>query len=193
MDSDMTKRKIFFLAIDKLRYVMMLGGVLVMLSFLSCATQRGAGASTTIIEKDSSDVRVEIRTEYVIDTLYVEIPAQTAERTTQDSISHLENDYAESDARINPDGSLFHSLNTKPQKKPMEYQKPIEHKDSVRIEYKYKDKEVKVPVEVEKKLSWWQSTSITFFPYSLILILGMAGWIFRKPLGRLLKLLKVLV
>lgn len=193
MDSGMNKRKFFSLAIDNLRYVGMLGGVLVMLSFLSCATQRGSGTTTTIIEKDSSDVRVEIRTEYITDTLIIEIPAQTAERTTQDSISHLENDYAESDARINPDGSLFHSLNTKPQKKPMEYQKPIEHKDSVRIEYKYKDKEVKVPVEVEKKLSWWQSTSIRFFPYSIILIIGMAGWIFRSPIGKLWKFIKVLV
>ena len=54
----------------------MLGGALIMLSFLSgCATQRGAGTTTIIHEKDSSDVRVEIRTEYVTDTLIVEIPA----------------------------------------------------------------------------------------------------------------------
>jgi hypothetical protein len=46
---------------------------------------------------------------------------------------------------------------------------------------------VKVPVEVEKDLSWWQSTSIKFFPYTLVLILGMGGWIFRKPLIKIIK------
>lgn len=182
----MTKRKSFLTAINY-RCIGMLGGALVMLSFLSCATQRGSGSSTTITEKDSSDVKVEIRTEYITDTIIVEIPAQTAERTTQDSTSHLETDYAVSDASINPDGTLSHSLKNKAQKKPIEFQKPVEHKDSVRIEYKYKDKEVKVPVEVEKDLSWWQSTSIKFFPFTLAIILGMAGWIFRKPLLKIIK------
>ena len=186
----MTKRKFLFTA-DNIRYIGMLGGALIMLSFLSgCATQRGAGSTTTTtIEKDSSDVKVEIRTEYVTDTVFIEIPAQKSENTTQDSISHLETDYAVSDARINPDGSLSHSLENKPQKKPAEFQKPIEHKDSIRTiyKYRYKDKEVKVPVEVEKDLSWWQSTSIKFFPYTLVLILGMGGWIFRKPLIKIIK------
>lgn len=186
----MTKRKFLFTAINH-RYIGMLGGALIMLSFLSgCATQRGAGSTTTTtIEKDSSDVKVEIRTEYVTDTVFIEIPAQKSENTTRDSTSHLETDYAVSDARINPDGSLSHSLENKPQKKPAEFQKPIEHKDSIRTiyKYRYKDKEVKVPVEVEKDLSWWQSTSIKFFPYTLALILGMGGWIFRKPLIKIIK------
>ena len=188
----MTNRKFLFTAIYN-RYVGMLGGALIMLSFLSgCATQRGAGSTTTTtIEKDSSDVKVEIRTEYITDTLYIEIPAQKSERTTQDSTSHLETDYAVSDARINPDGSLSHSLENKAQKKPAEFQKPIEHKDSIRTiyKYRYKDKKVEVPVYVEKDLSWWQSTSIKFFPYAIALILGMAGWIFRKPLIKIIKTL----
>ena len=160
----MTNRKFLFTAIYN-RYVGMLGGALIMLSFLSgCATQRGAGSTTTTtIEKDSSDVKVEIRTEYVTDTLYIEIPAQKSS----------------------------HSLENKAQKKPAEFQKPIEHKDSIRTiyKYRYKDKKVEVPVYVEKDLSWWQSTSIKFFPYALALILGMAGWIFRKPLIKIIKTL----
>ena len=76
----MTKRKFLFTAINY-RYIGMLGGALIMLSFLSgCATQRGAGSTTTTtIEKDSSDVKVEIRTEYVTDTVFIEIPAQKSE------------------------------------------------------------------------------------------------------------------
>lgn len=171
-----------------------LSAVLVSMLFIvsGCCTQRRAvESSTTITEKDTSkvDVRVEKVIEYQIDTVFVEVPAQMAERTTQDSISHLENDYATSDARINSDGSLFHNLNTKPQKKPIEYQKPIERKDSIRTEYKYieVEKEKKIPVEVERDFTWWEATSIKWFPWSLVLIVISIGIHFRKPLWRLIK------
>lgn len=49
-----------------------------------------------------------------IDTLHVSLPEQRAERHTADSTSHLETDAAISDAAILPDGSLCHSLTTKP-------------------------------------------------------------------------------
>lgn len=78
-------------------------------------------------------VRIETNTviAYVPDTVFIEIPAQTAERTTADSTSHLENDYATSDARINADGTLFHALKTKPQEKPVEVKKKEVHKDNI--------------------------------------------------------------
>lgn len=100
----------------------------------------------------------------------LEIPSQTAERTTRDSTSHLENDYAESDARINPDGSLFHDLNTKPQEKPFEVETPVERNDS--IVYKYKDRTVyeTVEVEVERELTWWQRTQMYGFWVALLVI-----------------------
>ena len=89
-------------------------------------------------QQQQDSTRVEVRKEivYVPDTVYLEIPAQTAERTTCDSTSHLENDYATSDARINTDGSLYHDLKTKPQEIPKEVQTPVERNDS--IVYKYK-------------------------------------------------------
>lgn len=100
-------------------------------------------------QRDS--LRTEIRTEikYVPDTIYVEIPAQRAERTTRDSLSLLQNDYATSLARINRDGTLFHSLRTKPQKKPAEVMRPVERHDSIIYRDRYKE----VPVPVEKQLS----------------------------------------
>lgn len=52
-------------------------------------------------------------TRVIHDTLEIVLPHQTAERTTMDSTSHLENDYCISDARINPDGTLSHTLVTK--------------------------------------------------------------------------------
>lgn len=127
-------------------------------------------AKTQQQQQDST--RVEVRKEivYVPDTVYLEIPAQTAERTTRDSTSHLENDYATSNARINPDGSLYHDLNTKPQEIPKEVQTPVERNDS--IVYKYKDRTVyeTVEVEVERDLSWWQRTQMYGFWVALIII-----------------------
>lgn len=94
----------------------------------SCRTVR------TSAQKDS--IRVEVRTETVIlrDTTYIEIPAQCAERTTPTDSSHLENDYAESTARINHDGTLYHDLKTKPQEIPVVTEIPVQHTDSTYYE-----------------------------------------------------------
>ena len=75
-----------------------------LLLFSSCRT----GRQVVVVEaRDSVRVEERVREIKVTDTLFVEVPAQSAERTTADSTSHLENDYAVSDARINPDG-IFH-------------------------------------------------------------------------------------
>lgn len=184
--------KLFFRA----SYISMfvLSAVLVSMLMLSgCCTQRRVvEQNTTVIQqKDSANVEVKVEKviEYLTDTVFVEVPAQMAERTIQDSISHLENDFATSDARINIDGSLFHDLKTKPQKKAVEYQKPVERKDSVRTEYKTKTEYITLieKQEVEKELTWWQSTCIKWFPWSLVLILISLGIHFRKPIISLFK------
>ena len=160
-----------------------------------CCTQRVVEQNTTVIQqKDSAnkEVRIEKVIKYVTDTVFIEIPSQTAERTIQDSVSHLENDYAVSDARINYDGTLYHDLRTKPQRKPVEYQKPVEHRDSVRVEYvtktEYIDRTERV--EYEKKLTWWQSFCIRWFPWQFLVIVVLICVIYRKPiLGFIRKLL----
>ena len=100
---------------------------------------------------------------------------------TADSTSHLENDYATSDARINPDGTLYHNLKTKPQKKPVEFEKPVERKDSVI----YKTKTVtKTKIEkVPRDLTWWQKTQI----YGFWVILFILVIIYRKKILSLVK------
>lgn len=139
-----------------------------------CGATRVA-TSSEIQEVKSDSVRIEYREKivFVPDTVFVEIPAQTAERTTLDSLSHLENEYAESDARINQDGSLFHDLKTKPQTKPLPTKKEIQYRDS--IVYKDRIVEVKVKetetVEVEKKLSWFQKTQIIGFWFVIVVVL----------------------
>lgn len=131
-----------------------------------CCPCRNLTTETT--RQDST--RVEVRTETILvpDTVYLEIPAQTAERTTRDSVSHLENDYAVSDARINPDGSLFHDLRTKPQKKPVETDKKVERRDSV--VYRDKAVQVKETISVPRELSTFQRCQIFGFWLLLALI-----------------------
>ena len=63
-------------------------------------------AAIQVQRQDSTHTEVVTKTYFVTDTVFVEIPAQTAERTTADSVSQLENDYATSEARINPDGHV---------------------------------------------------------------------------------------
>lgn len=150
--------------------------LLLLLTFIigGCASSRRL--SENVHQRDSVDVRVVTRIEYVPDTVFVEIPAQASERETADSTSHLENDYATSDARINPDGSLFHNLKTKPQKKPVEFEKPVERKDS--IIYKTKTvTETKIE-KVHRDLTWWQKTQILGF-WGCIFILMI---VYRKKI-----------
>ena len=146
-----------------------------------CGTTNVA-TSSDIREEKNDSVRIEYRERTILvpDTVIVEIPAQTSERTTLDSVSHLENEYAESDAQINQDGSLFHDLKTKPQAKPVPTQKEIQYRDSI----VYRDRIVKVKVketetvEVEKKLSWFQKTQI----YGFWTLLAFLMIVYRKKI-----------
>ena len=137
--------------------------------------------------KDSTYTEVVTKTYFVTDTVFVEIPAQTAERTTADSVSQLENDYATSEARINPDGTLYHDLKTKPQDIPKKVQTPVEQKDS--IAYRYKDRDVVKTVEVERELTWWQKTQMYGFWIAIAALLAclcivnrkrIIGWLMKK-------------
>ena len=142
-------------------------------------------------QQQQDSTRVEIRKEivYIPDTVYLEIPAQTAERTTRDSTSHLENDYAESDARINPDGSLYHDLKTKPQEIPKEVQTLVERNDSIVYKYKYRTIYETVEVKVERELTWWQKTQMYGFWIAIAALLAclcianrkrIVGWLMKK-------------
>ena len=141
--------------------------------------------SLPVQSKEKDSVRVEVRTStiYVTDTLLIEIPPQTAERTTADSASHLENDYAISDARINADGTLFHTLATKPQKKPVEVKKKEQRTDSIA----YIERRVEVPVPVERSQTPWERTCINWFPYSLVALVLSSGVVLRKPIRSLIR------
>lgn len=137
-----------------------------------CACCHCKHLATTERQVSSDSTRIEYRERliHVPDTVTVTIPAQTAERTTFDSLSHLENDYAESDARINADGSLFHSLNTKPRDMDVPTTKEVHQRDSIIYRDRWLQKTITKTVKVEKELSWWGRTQI--YGFWLLLLVG---------------------
>lgn len=131
--------------------------ILSLLLVCSCATQRKV--VDTIPVKDSTNVEVRYKVIERIDTVLITLPVQTAERTTADTTSTLETDYAKSTASILPNGQLYHNLETKPQPVPVPVKNKTEERDSVMI------REVEIPVpqpfRVEvNRLTWFQQAQI---------------------------------
>lgn len=122
----------------------------------------------------SDSTRVEVRevTRYVKDTVYLELPVITERIVTRDTMSHLENDYAVSEASISG-GYLSHSLATKPARTPVE----TEAREVVRDSIIFRDKLVEVPVEVEKPLSRWQRTLLALGRTMLAMLCAAALWL----------------
>lgn len=150
--------------------------ILIALSALllaSCVVSRQTLSTNT---RDST--RVEVKTEYVetIDTVYVEMPKQAEKIVTRDTASHLENDFAISDASIDTLGFLHHSLETKRQSLPVPVKSTAERKDSII----FRDKEVFVdrPVYVEKSLTWWQLLRLRSW-WALLAVIAFA---YRKEI-----------
>lgn len=138
----------------------------VMLFVLTAMLMCGCRSTKSVASRDS--VRVEIRhhTIFVPDTIKVPLPPQKEYIVTPDSSSHLENDYAESDAAIK-DGMLHHSLRTKPHDIPVVIQKEIQNNDSII----YRDREVEIE-KVVYKTYWWQKclNYISAFAFVLVFI-----------------------
>ena len=140
-----------------------------LLLFPSCRT----GRQVVVVEaRDSVRVEERVREIKVTDTLFVEVPAQSAERTTADSTSHLENDYAVSDARVNPDGSLYHSLEAKPRTDTLTQELYVQVRDTTI----YREKVIPKVVTVEKGLNWFTQMRIWLGNVMLVLIAGAAAW-----------------
>ena len=132
-----------------------------------------ASACSTIRPLPSTDsTKVEVRTETVIekDTVFVELPRVVERVAVQDTTSHLENEFALSDACISA-GVLKHSLETKPAKMPAVVDKQIVYRDSV----VFRDRVQTVTVEVEKKLTGWQQAKLRVggFCFFAVILIGL--------------------
>lgn len=113
--------------------------------------------------QDSMRVEVIERVEYISDTIEVAIPFER-ESVIRDTTSHLENDYAKSDAAILADGRLYHSLETIPQLKPFSVQIPQIKRDSIVHHNIYRE----VVVEVNK-LTKFQQFQVDGFWFMLVI------------------------
>lgn len=51
----------------------------------------------------------------------------------------------------------------------------------------YVDRYVEVPVPVERSLTRWEKTCINWFPYSVVAILLLLVYVFRKPMRSLIR------
>ena len=136
--------------------------ILILAAVTACCPCRHLTTSTA----DSVRVETIVRTEYIPDTVLVEVPVESERQTVRDTTSHLETSFAVSDARINADGSLSHSLANKPQKRPIPTEKEVIYRDSI----VYRDRVNTEIVEVERKLKWWQQTKMKGFWIALTII-----------------------
>ena len=114
---------------------------------------------------DSTKVEVRYETKTVHDTAFVELPVIVERVATLDTASVLENKYAKSAASVSG-GVLTHSLETKPVREPVSVEKQIVYRDSL----VFRDRVQTVTVEVEKKLTWWQTFKMRLGLVAIVLI-----------------------
>lgn len=137
-----------------------------------------ASCSPRIVEKVVTEV--EYRDRVVHDTATVEITKEVEKIVTRDTVSHLENTYAKSDALVSG-GFLTHSLESIPQIIEVPYE--VHVTDTLVKEAQIIEKEV----NVEQPLSAWKSFEIKAFWWLVGGIVLLLLIIFRKPLFALIK------
>ena len=133
--------------------------LLSLLAASACSTVRPLPST------DSTKVEVRYETKTIHDTAFVELPVIVERVATLDTASVLENKYAKSAASVSG-GVLTHSLETKPVREPVSVEKQIVYRDSL----VFRDKVQTVTVEVEKKLTWWQTLKMRFGLVAIVLI-----------------------
>lgn len=155
--------------------------------FVGCGTQRQAFKPQEPVIIHSSD---SIRSEYIetlrIDTvtIYVSNPSESVTKIGRCSTSHLETSVAESDAWIEDDGTLGHSLKNKPEERPVEVSVPVKEIQNNNSAEKIREVPVPYPepVYIERELTLWQSFRLRAFWYLAGVSIISIGWILRKPL-----------
>lgn len=129
--------------------------------------------------KDS--VRVEIRERIDTVPVIITIEKEVEHIVTRDTMSHLENSYAVSDAMVT-DGFLHHTLETKPQtiRKPV----PVVVHDTLYFESQNQKIDNVNTIEIERKLTKWQSFEMVCGDILLCLLVIMLLYIIGKLIIR---------
>lgn len=154
---------------------------LIYIMFLSVALVSCRSHKETIIPPERVVTQIEKVIEIRWDTTYIEVPAQLTEITIPDSVSHLETDFATSDARINSDGTLYHNLKNKPQERPAVVPTTIQRVDSI------VKREVPVVVYRDKPPNKVDQFKIDVFWWLLGCVAALMAILFRKPILNLIR------
>ncbi len=151
-----------------------------------CHSSKQMLPSPPVIVNNTDSVKTEYIETVRIETVPVDVPVpmESAKQVVPDSTSHLETSFAESDAWINPDGTLGHSIKNKEQNLKAEVKVPV--KDTQTNNTAASVREVPVPypepVYIERDFSKWETFRIEAFWYLVGAVLISLGWILRKPL-----------
>ena len=165
--------------------------IILLMLFASCHSSRQTIPSEPVVlnNQDSVKATTVIKTVYVPVTVEVPIPQQSEAIVTAADTSHIETDFAVSDAWVNEDGTLYHSIENKPVTITTEASVPqttTEHQVEA-----IKTKEIPVPqpyaVEVERKLTLMEQIKLSSWWLLLIISLFSVGYIFRNPLYKLVR------
>lgn len=156
------------------------------LALSACHTSRNTLPPAPVIITNTDSVRTEYIETLRIDTLIitVSVPAESALQTVNDSTSHVETSIAESDAWINPDGSLGHSIKNKPTGLKSEVYVPTTMIENNKETVTNKETPVQVPypVEIEREFTLMEQIKLAAFWYLVGAVIVSIGFIFRKPL-----------
>ena len=168
------------------------GATLILLLFLftGCCSCKKIKTDNNSNHEVKDSVRVEYKyekvTEYVHDTTYVTIPAQENVNHIIGDSSHLENQYCSSDAKINPDGTLYHNLKTKPQDIPVEFDKPVttitESEKEDHTSTDVSENNQTITEYIERDYTWWDKTRF----YASYILFGWLLLNYRKFFSKLL-------
>lgn len=124
-----------------------------------CRTVRTSEEERSRTVSREAEVRTEVRTERVLvrDTVFVEVPAAQEERLTADSASFLATDYAESTARVLPDGRLLHTLRHRDGLRPAVAEVPVTVRESIVVRRDSTAAEVRERKQEERRVTarWW--------------------------------------
>lgn len=114
----------------------------------------------------------------------VAVPVQSAVAWSVRDSSHLETDVAWSDAWLNADGTLGHRLENKDVELGARAFVPTTEKQTQTDSVTVREKPVPYPVEVERKLTWWEQLRIDSFWWLLGTLAVTVGWIFKGIINR---------
>lgn len=151
-----------------------------------CHSSKQMIPTSPVIVNNTDSVKTEYIETVKIDTVFVEVPVpmESVKQVVPDSTSHLETSLAESDAWINPDGTLGHSIKNKDHDLKAEVLVPVKDTQTNSTEASVREVPVPYPepVYIERDFTKWESFRLDAFWYLVGLILISLGWILRKPL-----------